>query len=940
MWQFPGGIHPPEQKSISNQVSIGSLPLPEYLVLPLKQHIGANGQLLVNKGEHVLKGQVLTQPGTNWSLPIHAPTSGTITDIKPMPSAHPSAMPELSIVLTPDGEDKWCDLHARTSIDDLDNKALIDIIHHAGIAGMGGAGFPTYVKADSAKTIEFLVVNGVECEPYITADDMLMREHAEDIIRGIEVMMSILSPQCTLVGIEDNKPEALAAMKLAAQHNDKILVRAIPTKYPSGGEKQLIKVLTSKEVPSGGIPADVGVLVQNVGTLFAVSEAIYKGKPLIERVVTVTGNTIQTPQNVWALLGSEVKHLLYSQGFTPVDEQRVIMGGPMMGFTLPTVRIPVVKTTNCVLAPDNQELAIAGQEQACIRCSACADACPQTLLPQQLQWFAKGQEYDKLEEYNLFDCIECGACSYVCPSEIPLVQYYRVAKAEIREQKLEKVKAERAKERFEARKIRLEKEQEERQNRHKRPARSAPAKDKAKVSEALERVKKKRPEQSAVQAAIERAKAKKAEGDAATLEPDNSAVALERAKRKEQARKYKEEKAGADQGSVPKDAVAAAIARAKAKKAAQAEQRPVENDEQDPRKAAVAAAIARAKAKKTAKATEEPVNEEPATDAAPEDPRKAAVAAAIARAKAKKTAKAAEKPVNEEPATDAAPEDPRKAAVAAAIARAKAKKTAKAAEKPVNEEPAIDAAVEDPRKAAVAAAIARAKAKKAAKAAAEQTEEPVSEEPLTNEAVEDPRKAAVAAAIARAKAKKAAKAAAEQTEEPVIEEPLTDEAVEDPRKAAVAAAIARAKAKKAAKAAAEQAEEPVNEEPATDEAPEDPRKAAVAAAIARAKAKKAAEAAAEQAEEPVNEEPKTDEAPEDPRKAAVAAAIARAKAKKAAKEAEQARVESTDTSEENSTSTPENELNPEDKRKAAIRAAVERAKAKKKAQEQEGNDLS
>ncbi|MBQ4836464.1 electron transport complex subunit RsxC [Pseudoalteromonas luteoviolacea] len=912
LWQFPGGIHPPEQKSISNQVSIGSLPLPEYLVLPLKQHIGANGQLLVNKGEHVLKGQVLTQPGTNWSLPIHAPTSGTITDIKPMPSAHPSAMPELSIVLTPDGEDKWCDLQARTSIDGLDNKALIDIIHHAGIAGMGGAGFPTYVKADSAKTIEFLVVNGVECEPYITADDMLMREHAEDIIRGIEVMISILSPQCTLVGIEDNKPEALAAMKLAAQHNDKILVRAIPTKYPSGGEKQLIKVLTSKEVPSGGIPADVGVLVQNVGTLFAVSEAVYKGKPLIERVVTVTGNTIQTPQNVWALLGSEVKHLLYSQGFTPVDEQRVIMGGPMMGFTLPTVRIPVVKTTNCVLAPDNQELAVAGQEQACIRCSACADACPQTLLPQQLQWFAKGQEYDKLEEYNLFDCIECGACSYVCPSEIPLVQYYRVAKAEIREQKLEKVKAERAKERFEARKVRLEKEQEERQNRHKRPARSAPAKDKAKVSEALERVKKKRPEQSAVQAAIERAKAKKADGDATTLEPDNSAVALERAKRKEQARKYKEEKAGTDQGSAPKDAVAAAIARAKAKKAD----------------------------KETGKASSEAP-----TEATADDPRKAAVAAAIARAKAKKAAKTpSEQTEVEKPATEVASEDPRKAAVAAAIARAKAKKAAKAAaeqtEELVHEEPVTEEAQEDPRKAAVAAAIARAKAKKAAKAAAEQAEEPINEEPATDEAPEDPRKAAVAAAIARAKAKKAAKAAAEQAEEPVNEEPATDEAPEDPRKAAVAAAIARAKAKKAAKAVAEQAEEPVNEEPATDEVPEDPRKAAVAAAIARAKAKKAAKAAAEQAEEPVNEEPETDEAPEDPRKAAVAAAIARAKAKKAAKEAEQARLESADTTEENSTSIPESELNPEDKRKAAIRAAVERAKAKKKAQEQEGNDLS
>ncbi|KKE84831.1 electron transport complex subunit RsxC, partial [Pseudoalteromonas luteoviolacea] len=713
LWQFPGGIHPPEQKIVSNQVAIGSLPLPEYLVLPLKQHIGANGQLLVNKGDHVLKGQVLTQPGTNWSLPIHAPTSGTITDIKPMPSAHPSAMPELSIVLTPDGNDTWCNLETRSSIDGLDNKTLIDIIHHAGIAGMGGAGFPTYVKADSAKTIEYLVVNGVECEPYITADDMLMREHAQGIIRGMEVMMSILSPQYALVGIEDNKPEALAAMQQAAKHNNKILVRSIPTKYPSGGEKQLIKVLTSKEVPSGGIPADVGVLVQNVGTLFAVSEAVYEGKPLIERVVTVTGNTINNPQNVWALLGTEVKHLVYSQGFTPVEDQRVIMGGPMMGFTLPTVRIPVVKTTNCILAPDNQELAVAGQEQACIRCSACADACPQTLLPQQLQWFAKGQEYDKLEEYNLFDCIECGACSYVCPSEIPLVQYYRVAKAEIREQKLEKVKAERAKERFEARKERLEKEQEERQNRHKRPARSAPAKDKAKVSEALERVKKKRPEQSAVQAAIERAKAKKAEGDTSALEPDNSAVALERAKRKEQARKYKEEKAGSDKDSAPKDAVAAAIARAKAKKAAQADN--LEAQEQDPRKAAVAAAIARAKAKKS--------GDEP-KQASTDDPRKAAVAAAIARAKAKKAGQEPEQ--NSAVGSDnVKTDDPRKAAVAAAIARAEAKKAAKDGESTTETVVEDDSA--DPRKAAVAAAIARAKAKKAAKEA-EQVEEPVVED--------------------------------------------------------------------------------------------------------------------------------------------------------------------------------------------------------------------
>nr|WP_275442997.1 electron transport complex subunit RsxC [Pseudoalteromonas sp. OOF1S-7] len=824
MWQFPGGIHPPEQKSVSNQASIGRIPLPDYLVLPLKQHIGANGQLLVNKGDTVRKGQPLTRPGANWSLPVHAPTSGVISDIKPMPSAHPSALPELSIVLTPDGEDQWCELSPVADYTQLDNQALIDIIHHAGIAGMGGAGFPTYVKADSArhKPVEFLVVNGVECEPYITADDLLMREHAEQIVQGIEIMQHLLCPQYVLVGIETNKPEAIQAMTAAAAHNDKILVRGLPVKYPSGGEKQLIQVLTSKEVPSGGIPADVGVLVQNVGTLFAVSEAVCKGKPLIERVVTVTGNTIQTPQNVWALLGTEIKHLLTCQGFEPVSEQRVIMGGPMMGFTLPTVRIPVVKTTNCILAPDNQELAVAGSEQACIRCSACADACPQTLLPQQLQWFAKGKEYDKLEEHNLFDCIECGACAYVCPSEIPLVQYYRVAKAEIREQKLEKVKAERAKERFEARKERLEREQEERQNRHKRSARSntRSAEQSDKVSAAMERVKQKKDSQSAVQAAIERAKAKKsADG---TLEPDNSEVALERAKRKEKARQYKAEK---DTQATPemhaggagsrKDAVAAAIARAKAKKAAQQNDAtessataPAASD--DPRKAAVAAAIARAKAKKAAKETEQPDEAQPVeADAEPEDPRKAAVAAAIARAKAKKAAKEveqqAETEAHEEAATE--PDDPRKAAVAAAIARAKTKKAAKEAEQQVDAEPDNAAAEpDDPRKAAVAAAIARAKAKKAAKEAEQQAETEAHEEAATEP--EDPRKAAVAAAIARAKAKKAAKEAEQQAdieqassapeqESPANNAPLS---AEEKRQAAIKAAVARAKAKKQAAA--------------------------------------------------------------------------------------------------------------------------------------------
>ncbi|MCP4058670.1 electron transport complex subunit RsxC [Pseudoalteromonas agarivorans] len=726
VWAFPGGVHPPQQKTLSNSARIARLPLPDKLVVPIKQHIGANGKLIVEKGQQVLKGQALTVPVANWSVPVHAPSSGTITDITSMPSAHPSALPELSIIIEPDGKDQWCELTPTPNPSELSHDELVDIIHQAGISGMGGAGFPTYVKADIKQPIEFLIVNAVECEPYITADDVLMREHAKQVVQGIELMQQILNPTLCIVGIEDNKPEAIAAMKSAAEHNANIVIQTVPTVYPSGGEKQLIKLLTNREVPSGGIPADIGILVHNTGTLFAVQQAVYEGKPLIERVVTVTGNTIHNAGNVWALLGTEVKHLLDCQGFSPVPQQRVVMGGPMMGFTLPTVRIGVIKTTNCILAPDHKELAEPGPEKACIRCSACADACPASLLPQQLQWFAKSKEYDKLQEHNLFDCIECGACAYVCPSEIPLVQYYRVAKVEIKEQQAEKIKADRAKERFDARKERLEREQQERQNRHKRKPAAKTSDEKQKVADALARVKSKSSdgdEKSAVAAAIARAKAKKQQGE--ELEPDNSEVAKERALRKEKARKYKEQKAAEGESSPASDdkksAVAAAIARAKAKKAAQAEQNAEpQNDE----------ATAPADDKKAAQAEQ---SAEPQSDEAPApaDDKKAAVAAAIARAKAKKAAQAeqnAEPQSNEAPA----PADDKKAAVAAAIARAKAKKAAKEAEQSAasehsapehsnepqtssgsdSEKTASEQTAAEKKKAAVAAAIARAKAKK------------------------------------------------------------------------------------------------------------------------------------------------------------------------------------------------------------------------------------
>ncbi|CAH9064408.1 Ion-translocating oxidoreductase complex subunit C [Pseudoalteromonas haloplanktis] len=777
VWAFPGGVHPPQQKSLSNNAPIARLPLPEKLVLPLKQHIGASGKLIVEKNQHVLKGQPLTKPSANWSVPVHAPTSGTIIDITPMPSAHPSALPELSIIIEPDGKDTWCELSPLANPANASHDELVDVIHNAGISGMGGAGFPTYVKADIKQPIEFLIVNAVECEPYITADDTLMREHAAEIIKGIELMQQLLNPTLCIIGIEDNKPEAITAMTEAAKHNEHILIQTVPTVYPSGGEKQLIKLLTNREVPNGGIPADIGILVHNTGTLFAIQQAVYEGKPLIERVVTVTGNTIHNPGNVWALLGTEIKHLLDCQGFSPVPQQRVVMGGPMMGFTLPTVRIGVVKTTNCILAPDHKELAEPGPEKACIRCSACADACPASLLPQQLQWFAKSKEYDKLQEHNLFDCIECGACAYVCPSEIPLVQYYRVAKVEIKEQIAEKIKSDRAKERFDARKARLEQEQAERKNRHKRKPAPKSTEEQQKVADALARVKDKTSDgdnKSAVAAAIARAKAKKQGGE---LEPDNSEVAKERAARKEQARLYKEQKAQNNGDDEPvddkKSAVAAAIARAKAKKAAQANEQAQSDDTEsespvatDDKKAAVAAAIARAKAKKAAQANEQAPSDDTVSESpVAADDKKAAVAAAIARAKARKAAQANEQAAADNTASelpDAA--DDKKAAVAAAIARAKAKKAA--ADNTASELP--DAA--DDKKAAVAAAIARAKAKKAAQAneLAKQSE---NAEPQGNDessegsqqTAQEKKKAAVAAAIARAKAKKQQKEGNDQS---------------------------------------------------------------------------------------------------------------------------------------------------------------------------------
>ncbi len=741
IWDFDGGIHPPEMKTQSSGAPLRVAPLPKTFIIPLQQHLGPEGELCVNAGDRVLKGQPLTV-GRGRTVPVHAPTSGTVSAITPHITAHPSGLSELCVIIEADGEDRWCEREPVADYRQSPAAELIQRIHQAGIAGLGGAGFPTASKLQGGMSgVETLILNAAECEPYITADDRLMQEHADQIVEGTQILQHILQPKVTLIGIEDNKPEAIAALKQALRGQSGIALRVIPTKYPSGGAKQLTKILTGKEVPHGKHSSAIGVLMQNVGTAFAIKRAIVDGEPLIERVVTLTGEAVERPGNLWARIGTPVQHLLDFVGFRPQAQQMVVMGGPLMGFTLPALNVPIVKISNCILAPTVDEMTPQEPEQSCIRCGLCVDACPAGLLPQQLYWFSRGQEHDKARNHNLFDCIECGACAFVCPSNIPLVQYYRQEKAEIKAIDLEAARTAEAKARYEAKLARLEREKLAREERHKKAA-----------------VKLTDDDQGAVQAALARVRSKNAEAAVTPVngqQPDNSEMIAAREARKAQARERR------------------------AQLAAEAEQASPVTSGDDARKAAVAAALARVKARKEA-----PAADITAPAATVDDPRKAAVAAALARVKAKKAAQQAGAPA-------AAEDDPRKAAVAAAIARAKAKKAAQQADAPAETEPAPAAAEEDPRKAAVAAAIARAKAKKAA----QQADAPAETEPAPAATEEDPRKAAVAAAIARAKAKKAA----QQADAPAETEPAPAATEDDPRKAAVAAAIARAKAKKAAR---------------------------------------------------------------------------------------------------------------------------------------------
>lgn len=457
IFDIPGGVHPAENKHQSTQVAIGSIPLPNIIVLPLSQHIGAPAVPCVSVGDKVLKGQIVAEPIGLISAPIHASTSGEVIAIEDRFIPHPSGMTAPCVVIKPDGEDTWIELTPCDDYTQFSHLELVTKIRDAGIAGMGGAGFPTAVKLNPRPNtkITTLILNGTECEPYITADDMLMRERADQIIEGAKLLAHLLGqPEEIVVGIEDNKPEAIAAMQKAAEGTN-VEIAIFPTKYPSGGEKQLIQILTGKEVPSGGLPADIGIVVQNVGTAVAAYRAVKYGEPLISRVTTVVGESVEEQKNIDVLIGTPVSHILQQHRFHDDDCARLIIGGPMMGFAMEHTEIPVVKTTNCILVPSKTEMPDGEPAQPCIRCGMCAEACPVNLLPQQLYWYSQAEDFDKLQSHNLFDCIECGACSYVCPSNIPLVQYYRASKGAIRLHEEEKRKSDRSRQRFEFRKERI-----------------------------------------------------------------------------------------------------------------------------------------------------------------------------------------------------------------------------------------------------------------------------------------------------------------------------------------------------------------------------------------------------------------------------------------------------------------------------------------------------
>ena len=771
LWHFHGGIHPNENKNTCS-LAITAMPLPNVLVVPVKQHSGNAGEIIVKEGQSVKKGQPLTMCISGRDLAVHAPTSGTVKNIQYYNACHPSGFKDLAVVIEPDGKDEWCELRKTEDFRSLEPEELIKKIRDAGIVGMGGAGFPAHAKISSAKgKVKVLIINGCECEPYLTCDDRLMQEKTEEIVTGIEILQYILKPEIVIIAIENNKPQAIKAMKAAVRDRKDIKVRVLPTLYPSGAARPLIRILTGHEVGYTHRSTDFGVMMQNVTSSYYIKRAIVDGEPSIERIVTITGNNFKEHANVIVRNGTLLRQIVNKYKLNRTENARIIIGGPMMGFTVGSLSVPMTKTVNCIIAPDELELPCGIESLNCIKCGKCQHACPSHLTPYKMYGHIRSSNWEQFEKCNPKDCIECGCCAYVCPSKIDLVNYFRIGKAQLNKQRADKKRREQIKydTNFKLEQIKFEQES--------RAAKLEELKKKTSDSENQNNVAKQK-----VQEALLRAK-----------------------KLKEQKAAEQKQNAVSEGDSI------------------------VHNSAADPKEIArkKALAIAQAKAKankeeidKSADENSSSVAQEnmPATSEDPKDiARKKALALAQAKAKAKKaeTEKAETENISSaasETQTDAA-EDPkdiaRKKALALALAQAKAKAKKAEMEKAETENSSSAAqesqtdAAEDPkdiaRKKALALAQAKAKAKKAEMEKAETKNSSSAAQESQTDAAEDPKDIArkKALALAKAKAKKAEMEKAEtENSSSAAQESQTD-AAENPkdiaRKKALALALARKK---------------------------------------------------------------------------------------------------------------------------------------------------
>jgi electron transport complex protein RnfC len=427
---FRGGVHPPESKEATSGKGLVEIAAPEEVIIPLSQHTGAPARPIVEKGDEVRIGTKIAEADGFISVPAHATVSGKVKDIGDY--SHPLGRKMPAIVLENDGRDQWIDLSGWASLIGAPPDKIREAVKDAGIVGLGGAAFPTHVKLSppEGKNIDTVILNGAECEPYLTADHRLMLDYPGEIIAGLKVMMNVLGAERGFIGIEGNKPDAIGLLREKVLGEDAVEVFELKVKYPQGAEKQLINAMTGREVPCGGLPMDVGCLVQNVGTSFAVYEALRFGRPLVARVLTLSGSAAKDPGNFKVRIGTSFKHVISSAGGVENDCRKIIMGGPMMGIAQQTDEVPVIKGTSGIVLLSEAEVCI-DEPGPCLRCGRCVDHCPMRLLPNEIARFVEKGRFDRAEEYGVLDCMECGVCAYVCPSKIRHVHLMKYGKAEV-----------------------------------------------------------------------------------------------------------------------------------------------------------------------------------------------------------------------------------------------------------------------------------------------------------------------------------------------------------------------------------------------------------------------------------------------------------------------------------------------------------------------------